>query len=192
VLICDALLDTRFPGPVALRRLTAGDAAAFSDHVAGDVDRLGEYLPWPARTATPLGAKAWLGRHERQETGRVLAAGAWNGSRLIGRAVLFSHDATQRNIEIGCWVVAAGEGRGVASAASRALLALARGDLQVERVEWRTASGNTRSRELARRLGFRHEGTLRSNYVLRGTRINTDVLSLIGSEIDQAATTGTS
>ena len=47
---------------------------------------------------------------------------------------------------------------------------------------------NTRSRRLAERLGFQHEGTLRSNYVLRGERLDTDVLSLVGAELDPFVT----
>jgi ribosomal-protein-serine acetyltransferase len=64
------------------------------------------------------------------------------------------------------------------------LIGLARTQLGAERVEWHASSVNGRSRVLAERLGFRYEGTLRSNYVLRGTRLDTDVLSLVGAELD--------
>ena len=43
------------------------------------------------------------------------------------------------------------------------------------------------SRGLAERLGFRHEGTLRSAYVLRGERYDLDVLSLVGDELTRLA-----
>ena len=181
-----AALETTLPAPVTLRRLTSGDAVAFAEHVAADLERLGEYLPWPADTATPEGAERWLGRYERGDDGRVLVAGAWSGSQLVGGAVLFHYDAGQGNIEVGCWVVSAGEGCGVAFSACRELLAIARNELGVERVEWRTAAVNVRSRQLARRLGFRREGTLRSNYVVHETRHDTDVLALVGVEIDRA------
>jgi RimJ/RimL family protein N-acetyltransferase len=189
VLDHDAALDTTLPAPVTLRRLTSADAVVFAEHIALDLERLGEYLPWPAHTATQEGAARWLGKYERGEDGRVLAAGAWSGPQLIGGAVLFHHDAGQRNIEVGCWVVSSGEGCGVAFSACRELLAIARSDLCVERVEWRTTTVNLRSRHLASRLGFRHEGTLRSNYLVRDTRYDTDVLALVGAEIDQAIAT---
>ncbi len=182
----DAALETALPGAVTLTRLTSADAVVFAEHVALDLERLGAYLPWPAHTATADGAERWLGAYERREDGRVLAAGAWSGPRLVGGAVLFHHDAGQGNVELGCWVVSAGEGRGVAFSACRELLAIARNDLRVERVEWRTTTVNLRSRQLARRLGFRREGTLRSNYVVHDTRHDTDVLALVGAEIDRA------
>ncbi len=71
--------------------------------------------------------------------------------------------------------------------ARRTFIGLARGELEVERIEWVTTMVNARSRRLAERLGFRHEGTLRSAYVLGGVRRDLDVLSLVGDEIERAA-----
>ena len=176
-------LDTRYPRPVTLRRLSTADAEAFARHVAGDRDRLLTYLPWPAETATPEGAAEWLVHYEREEDGRVVAAGAWSDGELLGGALLFHHDPTFATVEIGCWVASAGEGSGIAATACRAMLDIARDELRAERVEWRTTTVNARSRRLAERLGFHYEGTLRSNYVLGGERHDTVVLSLVGDEI---------
>lgn len=172
--------------PVMLRLLTAADAVPFAAHIAGDLARLGEHLPWPAGTSSVDGARAWLGAYELRREGRVIAVGAWDGSELTGGAVLFHHDPATATVELGCWVVAAAEGRGVAAGCCRTLLELARCELRAERVEWRATPANLRSRRLAERLGFRFEGSLRSSYLLRGTRLDVDVLSLVGEEIDAA------
>jgi len=177
-------LETRLPGRVTFSLLTAADADAFAAHVSADLDRLRTHLPWPDATSTPEGAAGWLGAYERQEDGRVGVGGMWHDGRLLGGALLFHHDPQAAIVELGCWVVAAGEGAGVVSAACRRLLGHARADLAVERVEWHAGTTNERSRRLAERLGFVHEGTLRSNYPLRGERLDTDVLSLVGAELD--------
>jgi ribosomal-protein-serine acetyltransferase len=182
----DLPLDTGLPEPVMLRRLTVADADAFAAHVAADQERLSEHLAWPAVTDTAEGAAAWLGRYDRGEDGRVLLGGAWRGDDLLGGALLMHHDPDYGNVEVGCWLVAAGEGHGVAAAACRAVIAIGRRELGVERVEWRAAPENVRSRRLAERLGFVHEGTLRANYLVDGRRLDTDVLSLVGDEIDRA------
>jgi len=184
------VLRTGLPGPVTLRRLTRGDAHAVAALVAADEPRLGEHLSWPAVTTTPEGAERWLGPYEDGEGGRVLMAGAWHAHELLGGAMLLNHDATNANVELGCWLATAAEGHGVAAAACRALLRIARAELGAERVEWRASTKNERSRRLAGRLGFRYEGTLRADYALRGTRLDTDVLSLVGGEIDAAASGG--
>lgn len=116
----------------------------------------------------------------------MIAAGAWDRGELLGGAVLFHHQPAAGTIELGCWVVAAAEGRGVAAASCLELLALARSGLRAERVEWRTTPLNVRSRRLAERLGFHYEGTLRSSYALRGALLDVDVFSLVGPEIDEA------
>jgi RimJ/RimL family protein N-acetyltransferase len=69
------------------------------------------------------------------------------------------------------------------------LIGLARSELGAERVEWHSTTVNTRSRRLAERLGLQHEGTLRCDYVLRGERLDTDVFSLVGAELDPFVTT---
>jgi ribosomal-protein-serine acetyltransferase len=177
-------LTTRLSGRVTFRRLSAADADVFAAHVTSDLDRLRTHLPWPDVTSTPEGAAGWLGTYDRMEDGRVGVGGIWHDGTLLGGALLFQHDKGFANVELGCWVVAAGEGAGVVSAACRVLLAFARTSLRVERVEWHATTNNARSRQLAERLGFQHEGTLRSNYVLRGDRLDTDVLSLVGTELD--------
>ena len=182
------VLETGLPGRVTLQRITTADAVAFADHVDGDMARLSEHLPWPEVTRTPDGAAEWLGRYERHEDGRVDVGGVWAGDALVGGALLHHHDPESAVVEIGCWLTAAAEGGGVASAACRVLLGLARRDLTAERVEWHASTLNVRSRRLAERLGFTHEGTMRSNYVLRGDRLDTDVLSLVGAELDPFVT----
>ena len=133
-------LTTRLPGRVTFRRLSADDAAAFAAHVSSDLDRLRTHLPWPDVTSTPEGAAEWLRAYDRQEDGRVGVGGMWHDGELLGGALLFHHDTGFATVELGCWVVAAGEGAGVVSAACRVLLAHARTDLRVERVEWHAAS----------------------------------------------------
>ena len=177
-------LPTRLPGRVTFSLLTAADGEEFAAHVRSDLDRLREHLPWPDATSTPEGAAEWLGAYERQEDGRVGVGGMRHDGQLLGGALLFHHDPGAANVELGCWVVAAGEGAGVVSAACRWLLGYARSQLGAERVEWHAGTTNERSRRLAERLGFVHEGTLRSNYPLRGERLDTDVLSLVGAELD--------
>jgi RimJ/RimL family protein N-acetyltransferase len=184
VLETGVVLETGLPGRVTLQRITSADAVAFADHVEGDLARLSEHLPWPELTRTPAGAAEWLGRYERREDGRVDVGGVWTGGALVGGALLHQHHPQAAIVEIGCWLTAAAEGGGVASAACRVLLGLARRDLRAERVEWHATTLNVRSRRLAERLGFTHEGTMRSSYVLRGDRLDTDVLSLVGGELD--------
>jgi RimJ/RimL family protein N-acetyltransferase len=185
--VIDRRLETRLERPLRLRTLTPGDAPAFARQCAADVEHLREHLPWAEPASVPEGAAAWLDMYARGDDGRVLVAGAFDGDAIVGGALLLHRDPDAASIELGCWTTSAAQGRGVARAACRALIALARSELHVERVVWQCTTVNPRSRALAERLGFRYEGTLRGAYVLRGERHDLDVLSLVGAEIDQAA-----
>jgi RimJ/RimL family protein N-acetyltransferase len=180
-------LRTRFPGDVRLRDLTEADADAFAAHIAADLPHVGEFLGWPERTVTADGARAFISPYAREEAGRRLLAGIWADGSLVGGIVLFAHDPATAVIELGCWAVSAVEGHGVVRAACVEALRLAR-SWGVERVQWHCDPANTRSCGLAVRLGFQHEGTLRSSYPLRGERRDTAVYGLVGEEIDAALT----
>jgi RimJ/RimL family protein N-acetyltransferase len=153
--------------------------------VASDLDRLREFLPWPDPTSTVEGAAEWLARYDRGEDGRRLVAGILHDGALVGGIVLFFWSEPMAQIELGCWAVAGAEGTGAVRAACVEGLRLAR-SWGAERVEWHCDPQNTRSGALARRLGFQLEGTLRSSYVLRDERRDTEVYGLVGAEIDAA------
>ena len=125
-----------------------------------------------------------LGLYEHKQDGRIVIAGAFHEDRLLGGALIFHHEPEQEKAELGVWTVAAGEGTGVAYAACRTLVTLARERLGVERLEWVCSAENPRSRALAQRLGFTHEGRLRSYFVLNERRHDTDILSLVGHELE--------
>lgn len=169
-----------------LRTLTVADAPAFAAHIAGDVARLSEFLPWPVRTDTPSGAALWVGQYTDGVDGRLEVAGIERDDALLGGIVLFSHSEAMASVELGCWIVAGAEGVGAVRAACVEGLREARQTYAVERVVWQCDPENTRSGGLARRLGFQFEGLLRSSYVLRGERRDTELYSLVGSEIDAA------
>jgi ribosomal-protein-serine acetyltransferase len=183
-------LSTGYPEPVVMRKLSTADAELFARHVAGDLDHLGEHLPWPELTKTPEGAADWLGKYDRREDGRLVVGGAFSGDELLGGALLLQYDERYATVELGVWIVSKAEGRGVATAACGALIELAHRELRAERIEWQAAPENVRSRRLAEKLGFQFEGRLRSTYEYRGERHDTVVLSLVGEEIDQAVARG--
>ncbi len=144
-------VSSAFGERVVLRVLGRADAGAFAAHVEADLERLREHLPWPEATSSQAGARDWLEGYEAQRDGRVVVLGAWAGSRLLGGALLFHHDRDAAIVELGCWVIAAAEGRGVASAGCRTLIAFARNELAAERLEWHTTTANVASRRLAER-----------------------------------------
>jgi ribosomal-protein-serine acetyltransferase len=63
--------------------------------------------------------------------------------------------------EIGYWIGASFQGRGIMTRSCRAMLAYAFDELKLNRVEIYCAVDNLRSRAVPERLGFRKEGVMR-------------------------------
>jgi RimJ/RimL family protein N-acetyltransferase len=89
-----------------------------------------------------------------------------------------------RNGHIGYWVVAEARGRGVCTAALRALSKWALDDLELGRLELLTDPDNVASQRVAEKVGFRREGILRSHLLHRdGRRRDSVMFSLLPGEL---------
>lgn len=86
--------------------------------------------------------------------------GIFDRGVLVGFAGLFDIDSDFRSAEIGYWIDAAEEGRGLAHRAALALLRHAFDELELHRVALKCAATNIPSIRVAERLGFRLEGRL--------------------------------
>ncbi|MBW4042073.1 MAG: GNAT family N-acetyltransferase [Acidobacteria bacterium] len=100
---------------------------------------------------------------------------------LVGSVELCIDTGTSTS-ELGVWVDAGAEGRGIARAACEAVLDHAFGPGRLQRVEARIATINVRSRRLAEQLGFTLEGTLRSACLVGADRQDLAVYGLIAEE----------
>lgn len=79
---------------------------------------------------------------------------------------------------VGYWVVPQARGRGVGTAALRALTGWSFDVVGLRRLEWRAAVGNTASLAVATNVGFQPEGTTRGGLRLRGDLVDGWVAAL--------------
>lgn len=84
----------------------------------------------------------------------------WHRGEMAGQIGYNHLDWVNRKTEIGYWLGAQFQGRGLMTKACRALVAHAFDELKLNRVEMQCAVENRRSRRIPERLGFRQEGTL--------------------------------
>ena len=84
--------------------------------------------------------------------------------------------------EVGYWLDAEHEGRGIASRAVAALVRAGFRERRLARVELRTAMDNARSRALAERLGFHREGILRNAQAFADRRVDMAIYAVLARE----------
>jgi RimJ/RimL family protein N-acetyltransferase len=168
---------------VEMRPLEPWRAEEFLAHL----DRAREHIaPWvsPSFVATDLdSARATLQRYAdrwARDAGGIW--GLWRQDTLVGGVLFVSFDTTTGVCEVGCWLEPAAEGHGLVSRAVGRLIDWAVRERGIHRVEWRTNARNVRSIATARRLGLRHDGTLREVYPGPSGRIDLEVWSVLAPE----------
>jgi RimJ/RimL family protein N-acetyltransferase len=148
-----------------LRAWTPADAAALLPLLAAGAARLAPRIP--AHVATPLPEPELATRLEgfaadfAAERAFRYAILSPDGVRLLGEADLFPRAAAGRVplaeadlVELGYWLDAAATGKGLATEAAGALLALAATLPGMTHAEIRCDAANAPSGAVARRLGF--------------------------------------
>ena len=113
-------------------------------------------MPWIDATRTIDDQRKWL-EGVVHDQGSLDGCGIFVDGRYAG-GVGLRWDPFGVRGEIGYWISAAEEGRGLVTRAVRALIDVGFGDLGLHRIEIRAGVENLRSRAIPERLGFVREG----------------------------------
>ncbi|MFE3068406.1 GNAT family N-acetyltransferase [Streptomyces sp. NPDC059247] len=176
-----------------LRPLEPRHAREFLAHIDRSRPHVDPWIPWATFSADLASATSVLqGYADKQAADSARIYGIWRDGTLVGGVMFTSFDAASGVCEIGCWLEADGAGRGLVTRACRALIDWAFGERGMTRVEWWVATGNTRSVEVARRLGMTRDGVLRRRSSYQGARRDIEVWSVLSEEwpVEAAGTPG--
>src|SRR3984893_5573162 len=135
-------------------------AQAMTELIKRTQGRLARWEPWAEQPATVDSTRAYI-RAALEDFLRgcqVSTIIALDGGRqFIGRCGMRINPHANSG-DIGYWIDAEFEGRGITRRATQALVSSAFSELGLKRVDLRTSVENRRSRALAERLGFSFEG----------------------------------
>ena len=162
-----------------IRVARPGDGAMFAAAIADSHAELAPWLGWVTPPPSIEEAEARCqAAHERFLRNEDLMAFFLTkaSGELVGGSGLHKADWTLRQFEVGYWGRARFSGSGLMTEGVRALARHAMDVLGARRVFLTTDERNLRSRQLAERAGFAHEGTLRNDRLdlegrLRDTRV---------------------
>jgi len=137
-------------------------AQVMTDLIVRNQARLARWEPWAEQPATLDGTRAYI-RTALEDflRGRQISTiiAVEGGRRFVGRCGMRINPYAGSG-DLGYWIDAEFEGRGITSRSARALVTSVFDELGLSKVELRTSIANQRSRAVAERLGFVYEGVL--------------------------------
>jgi ribosomal-protein-serine acetyltransferase len=168
-----------------LRRLRLVDSAQLFRLVEANRSHLRRWMAWVEDVWSPTDVARFISDSQRvTERGPFAVECALeDDTGLLGAVGLNRIDWQLRTANVGYWLDAEVEGRGLATAAVRALSSYGVASLGLLRLEIRSTAENLRSRGVAERAGFVHEGTLRSATRLAGARRDLVIYGLLPSDL---------
>lgn len=150
---------------LVVRCYNPSDAQMLADSVAESVEHLKPWMPWAYAEPERFELKvARLQRFRGQfDLGHDFIYGIFNKeeTRLLGGTGLHTRIGADQ-LEIGYWIHKDFTNQGLVTESTSALVKVAFEVLHMHRLEIHCDPGNFASAAIPRKLGFRHEGTLRA------------------------------
>ena len=176
------MLDSIRSARLLLRCWRTEDAGPLKEALDASLPELREWVPWAMHE--PSSIEALVARLSDMRS-KFMAGQDWpfaifdaNEARLLGGAGLHPRGSTD-HLEIGYWLRTDATGSGFALEAARALCDVAFANTTADRLEIHCDAENSRSANVARRLGFQLTRTILEDVVTaRGNRRNTLVWTM--------------
>jgi ribosomal-protein-serine acetyltransferase len=170
----------RLDDDTALRAFRLADAEELFAAVRRNLERLRRWLPWATPAYSVDDTRRFLLDRENEHAARLsLTAGIWRNDILCGAIGMHRIDQRNGNTSIGYWIDGAYEGKGIVTAACRAMVTEGFRAYNLHRIEIRCATKNHRSCSIPRRLGFFEEGILREAEHLQGRWVDLHLFSML-------------
>lgn len=169
---------------ILLKVLEKSDATAFYAVVDRNRNYLREWLPWVDGMNCPEDYEPVISMWRKQlsdEDG--FQAGIFYKGEVVGMIGLHGIDRGNRKTSIGYWLDSDYQGKGIMTRSCQAVIDYVFHTLNLNRVEIRCGTGNSKSRAIPERLGFTHEGTIRAGEFLYDHYINSEVYGLLKTDV---------
>ncbi|MEU7431653.1 MULTISPECIES: GNAT family N-acetyltransferase [unclassified Streptomyces] len=179
---------------LVLRPLEEADVPSLADMMNDELVAAWTVAPQPYTRAA---ARTWVAEYAPAERtagrGVDFAVTEFLTQRLVGVVQLTNTDWRLRSTELSYIVASWARGEGYASEAALATAQWVFHDQKFERLELRTAAGNTASQQVAQKIGCISEGVLRNAWIARSRTedggwadIRTDLIvwSLLPEDLD--------
>jgi ribosomal-protein-serine acetyltransferase len=163
-----------------LRPVRLEDAEELYAVVDHNRARLMRWLPWATPAYSLPDVRHFLALHVKENAeGSTFTTVIRHRGAICGCIGLHRIDRLHRNTSIGYWIDEAHEGKGITTAACRAMITSGFRDFGLHRIEIRCATWNHRSSSIPRKLEFLEEAILREAEWLHDHWVDLRVFSML-------------
>jgi ribosomal-protein-serine acetyltransferase len=175
----------RYPidGNLDLRLIEKRHAEALFALCDNNREHIGEWLPWIDDTQSVNDTMGFIEESLKQYgENNGFQLGIWQDNQLVGMIGYLYWNFANKHTEIGYWLAKDTTGKGIITQCTHALVDYAFNTLNLNRIVIRCAVDNEKSGNVAKRLGFTHEGIERQGIKLRDTFTDLHVYSILAEE----------
>lgn len=144
---------------------------------------LKEWLPWVDSMQTIANFRQYIINSKKQAGDKTdFGYAIIIDKNIIGRIGLHHINQLNKIGEIGYWLADGMQGRGIITSCCKALIKHGFTELGLNRIEIKCGVGNDKSRAIAEKLQFKHEGILRGAEWLNGKFIDLHLYAMLKDE----------
>lgn len=178
------MLSYKIDDDAELRLVQPHQAEQLRALIEGNYDHIREWSSWLKVKKKPIEeTREWIGQNlENFAKNRGYGIGIWYRGEMAGEIDFSNLDWGDRKVEIGFWLGAGFQGKGLVTRSCRVLINHAFDELGLNRVEMQCGVENSKSRRIPENLGFQEEGILRQAEWLHDHFVDLVVYGLLSTE----------
>lgn len=144
-------------------------AKSYYELVMKEQAYLNEWLVWPKLADSEEFFLSFINKSRKDyEEGKSLTCAIFYCDKLVGNISFNSISTELKKAEVGYWLSANYQGKGIVTKSLSKLISYAFEQLDMERVQISVATENTPSRRVCERLGFKFEGAISNSENIHG------------------------
>lgn len=178
----------RIDGDTELRLIELDDVERLNTLIEQNRDHIKKWAAWLKDDRSIEDTRTFVERNLKQfAENKGFAIAIWFKGEMAGQVEYNYIDWANRKTEIGYWLGASFQGKGLVTKSCRVLIDYAFNELKLNRVEMHCGVENYKSRKIPESLGFREEGVIRQAGWLHDRFVDFVVFGLLAGEWENKA-----
>ena len=181
--IVTIMLSYKIDDDSELRLIELHHADQLNTLIGQNRGHIKQWSPWLKDNRSIENTRSFITRNLTQfAENKGFAIAIWYQGKMAGQIEYNYLDRVNRKTEIGYWLGASFQGKGLVTKSCRVLTNYAFDELKLNRIEMHCGVENKRSRKIPEKLGFREEGVIRQAGWLHDRFVDFVIYGILANE----------